>query len=134
MLLLNNRQEWPLLKPGCRSGGRHFCTPTSLKTAPIRTERSRETQSVSSTLLHSSLLHTFLTSRNVLLLHVVKARLHYVDKSIGTCLFGLGLLHPVKCNLNDLAYHILDNTMLPTLWTRFAEKPFLFQHNQRCQK
>ena len=43
--------------------------------------------------------------------------------------FGQGPLVPVKGNLNAIAYNILDDSVLPTLWQKFGECPFLFQHD-----
>ncbi|KAK3570129.1 hypothetical protein QTP86_011955 [Hemibagrus guttatus] len=43
---------------------------------------------------------------------------------------GLGPLVPVKGTLNASAYQdILDNFMLPALWEKFGDDPFLFQHD-----
>ena len=42
---------------------------------------------------------------------------------------GLGLV-PVTGNLNSTAYNgILGNSVLPTLWQKFEEGLFLFQHD-----
>ena len=38
--------------------------------------------------------------------------------------FGLGPLVPVKGDLNATAYNYI-----PTLWQKFGEGPFLFQHD-----
>ena len=44
--------------------------------------------------------------------------------------FGLGLLVPVKGNLNTTSYNdILYDSVLPTLWQQFVEGPLLFQHD-----
>ncbi len=74
------------------------------------------------------------------------ARLHCADcvKFVGGsiivwgCFSGVGLLClllPVKEKLNASAYQdILDNAMLPTLWEKFEEGPFLFQHDWNKHK
>jgi hypothetical protein len=44
--------------------------------------------------------------------------------------FGLGLLVPVKGNLNTIVYtDILDNSVLTTSWQQYGEGPLLFQHD-----
>jgi hypothetical protein len=43
--------------------------------------------------------------------------------------FGLGPLVPVKGNLNATAYNDNNDSVLPTLWQQFGERPLLFQYD-----